>query len=255
MNQFEKVLNGNYFSVPAEDETFRKIVEQFHHPLYRYYAVHTYGDLVRALDMTVRTFSILHCKREQFPKQGFTSWLFGIAWDVLNADYSRKDAERRRLTSQMITTFKVHKLGPNHVEMRRILKLLRGLTFYPRETLYLRFFAGLNTKDIGALMDKNETSVKTLVYQGVVEFSSEMDEVKPVSVTREMFVALSQTYHVYLEDSLKDIIPHQSVAVEVIRTTNRLKALREVVSMKPEMSGQLIEQIEQSIHARDVTRL
>src|SRR5512141_2659292 len=166
MKRFERPRPTNHLSSDREiisDQaawnraTFREMMEQYNQQLYRYYAVHSGGDFSRAQELTVETFSTIFQRMVPY-RSNFASWLFGIAWAVWNAhdrpEQSQVDA----------------------VHLSRSLTSLRSLSFYPRETLFLRFFAGIDTKPIATLMNKSEANTKLLVYQGVVQFHAPLNE-------------------------------------------------------------------------------
>lgn len=220
-------------------ETFQQVVEQFHQPLYRYFVVQTNGDLPCAQDMTVETFSVLYRKSVAFEKQTFSSELFGIAWDVLNAYYGCDGVGRLASASTSLDD------RTDHVEIRRTLKALSTLAFYPRETLYLRIFAGLDVKDLAILMDKNTSSIKMIVYHGLMEFILRLRGAQYVLPTREQMQPASQTLHRYLEDCLRGKTPQQPIAADVAQAVERLLSLRETVSMSPEGYAALVSHVEQ----------
>lgn len=220
-------------------ETFQQIVEQFHQSLYRYFVVQTNGDLPCAQDMTVKTFSVLYRKPIAFEKQTFSSELFGIAWDVLNAHYGCEGVGRLASVSTSLDD------RADHVEIRQTLKALSMLAFYPRETLYLRIFAGLDVRDLAILMDKNTSSIKVIIFHGLVEFASRLRGAEYVLPTREQLQPASQTLHRYLEDCLRGKTPQQPMAADVAQAVERLMSLRETVSMSPEGYAALVSHVEQ----------
>lgn len=220
-------------------ETFQQVVEQFHQPLYRYFVVQTNGDLPCAQDMTMETFSVLYRKPVAFEKQTFSSELFGIAWDVLNAYYGCEGVGRLALVSTSLDD------RADHVEIRRTLKALSTLAFYPRETLYLRIFAGLDVKDLAILMDKNTSSIKVIIHQALMEFTSQFRGAEYVLPKREQLQPASQTLHRYLEDRLRGKTPQPPMAADVAQAVERLLSLRESVSMSLESYSALVSHVEQ----------
>src|SRR5215207_5880880 len=163
-----------------DSETFQQVVQWYHLSLYRYYAIHTNGDLHFAKNLTGETFSVVYHKPVSFEKGTFSSWFFGLAWDVLHEHYARPGSEMRRSKGLSADRSTGHEPGPNHTELLAILKILSTLTFYSRETLCLRLFAELSIKEIAMLMDKRPVTVKTLVYQGMTEFASRMEVSNPL---------------------------------------------------------------------------
>lgn len=216
-------------------EKFQIIIEEHHQALYRYYALHAKGDLRLAYTLTKETFLALHQEYPSFEKNGCHSELFGIAWDVWNARYRYEVVQTKLPKSPFETS-----LQP---ELERMLKVLRHLPFYPREILYLRFFAGVDTKDIACLMDKSDTAVKVLVYQTLMRFASGMSDTPPVILPWKQLLLLAQSYHRYLDD----LLPGDGIPREALLATHQLQALRAAISMKPELLSLLIQDVEQGI--------
>lgn len=220
-------------------ETFQQVVEQFHQPLYRYFAVHTSGDLSCAQEMTMETFSVLYRKPISLEKQTFASWLFGIAWDVLNANYGCEGVDRFSSVSRSLED------EDEHVNIRQVLKVLSSLTFYSREALCLRLLAGLDVRDIAILMDKNDSSIKVIVYQGLLEFASRLGGLEYRLPNREQLLASSQSVHLYVQDVLQGNTQRPTIESDVVAVLERLLSLREIVSMKPEDYSALVSHVRQ----------
>ena len=226
--------------LPLDLGSFQRFVERYHQSLYRYFAVHTSGDLVSAEAMTLKTFAILYGKSAAVPRHNFTSWLFGIAWDVLNAHESQKNLD----AADVVTSAKKNGRA-GQPTMTRTLKTLRALPFYPREAIYLRHFADLGTQDIAVLMEKSEANIQVLVYQGMTEFACRMENLEYRALPRKQVLPLAQSYHLYLDDLLAGILSQQEIPVDVAHVTHQLKALREIFSLKADARSQLISRMEQ----------
>lgn len=224
-------------SLPVETfgmaERFHRILERDSQALYRYYALHTKGDLQTAYELTAETFLILSRKSVDFEKDDFRSELFGSAWDVLNTHYGRKDVVIREMECG---------LDPN---LRHMLQLLGCLPFYPREIFYLRFFADLDPKDIAHLMDKSDTAVKVIVYQTVMEFASSMNAVTIETLPWKQLLARAQSYHYYLNATLEERPTEQGIPQDVLLATHQLRTLREAISMTPEAFSSLLQDAKQ----------
>ena len=60
MNTRDQLAQGYDEITGWDPPTFQHILDQFHQPLYRYYAVHTGGELTQAQRMTAETLSIVY---------------------------------------------------------------------------------------------------------------------------------------------------------------------------------------------------
>jgi DNA-directed RNA polymerase specialized sigma24 family protein len=209
---------------------FRPILEQFHQPLYRYFAAHAAGNLFRAQELTVETLSLIR-HRSVPPNAVLTAWLFGLAWDVWNA-HSHETA-RETDSSPISQTFTA----------------LRSLPFYPREMLYLRFFAGLETKAIAALMDRSEANTRSLIYQGVLKYRSQMHGSALVTLSVKEPMHLARTYHIYLDAILQGASTPLVVSETAAQATEQLIALRDALTMKPKVRAEIFSRIDQIVDA------
>jgi len=120
--------------VGTRQDAYITLFDRYHQKVFWYFAVRTGGDITSAIALTVQTihkFLLHHGARN---RKSFPAWLFGIVWDVTIYDSD---------------FFGINPMMEN--EHQRIFKHLRDLLFYQRETVYLRFFAGLKPKDISIL--------------------------------------------------------------------------------------------------------
>jgi len=236
--------------VETTPAAFWELFERHCQSVFRYYALRANGDLERAREMTANVFRAMLQMHKTFHEERFAPWLFGIAWDVLNAHRRGVKDTKSEDNTQSTATFKAQKLGSNPGENRQVLRALRSIPFYPREALYLRYFAGLNARDIAFLMDLNEADVRRAVYQGLLLFDAQI-----VSETRvnfpvgEKLVLAADVYDFYLSDWLGGNTPRVDAPLETIRATNRLRSLREAITLRPEMQAALRGQLERMIRS------
>jgi DNA-directed RNA polymerase specialized sigma24 family protein len=229
---------------------FWELFERHCQSVFRYYAVRANGDLERAREMTAQAFWVALQKSRTFHGEGFIPWLFGIAWDVLNAHRQRANEQKSKDNIQSTATFKAQKLGANPEENRQMLRVLRSVPFYPRETLYLRYFAGLNVCDIASFMDLSEADVRSAVYQGLLLLDSQIvSERRTDFPVGEKLVLVADIYDFYLSDWLRGNTPRVDAPTEAIRATNRLQSMREAVSLHPDMQAALRDRLNRMIHS------
>lgn len=242
MKSFERLIQTDHLSSEREllgDQfawnrtTFRQMLEQYNGPLFRYYAVHSGGNFVRAQELTVETFSLIF-QRTAPAAPDFASWLFGIAWDVWNA-HDRPESTH------------ANSMDVDSVHLSRSLIALRSLSFYPRETLFLRFFAGMDTKTIAILMDKSEANMKLIVYQGVVQFHAHINETTSPTPRAKQLLSLARAYDAYLDSALRGTSPERVVSVPLARATQQLIAVREAMTMTPEFRAEILSRMDDII--------
>jgi DNA-directed RNA polymerase specialized sigma24 family protein len=220
-------------------EKFQQMMETYHQPLFRYYALHECGDLQTAYELTAATFQLLYRKQESFERTSFRSELFGIAWDLLNAHTSCRNV-RSELTGNCIEQALSFPLS-------RMLQSLRSLPFYPREIFYLRCFAGLSAGNIALLMDKNETTVKVIVYQAMLKFAHSVHGIETPLLPWKQLVIQAQAYDLYLSNLFAGVQPQQIADDIAVRVARELETLRESISMTPGMFSALKADIDRTI--------
>jgi DNA-directed RNA polymerase specialized sigma24 family protein len=242
MKHFERPFQINQLSSDRERSgdqiawnrtTFRQMMEQYSQPLYRYYAVHSGGSFGRAQELTVETLSLIF-QRTAPSGSDFAGWLFGIAWDVWNAHDHPEQA-------------KATPMDEDFAHLSRSLTALRSLSFYPREALFLRFFARMDTKAIAALMDKSEANTKLLVYQGVLDFQASMDATTRPAPSAKPLMQLARSYDAHLDSVLRGTSPEHVVSVQAAEATMQLIALQEAMTMTPEIRAVIFSRMDQII--------
>jgi len=229
---------------------FWELFERHCQSIFRYYAVRSNGDLERAREMTAIVFWAILQTYKTFHEERFVPWLFSIAWDVLDAHRRGVKDIKSEDNTQSTATFKAQKLGANPAENRQMLRALRSIPFYPREALYLRYFAGLNACDIASFMDLSEADVRCAVYHGLLLFDSQIvSEARVDFPVGEKLILVADIYDFYLSDWLRGYTPRVDAPIETIRATNRLQSLREAITLRPEMQSALRGQLERMIRS------
>jgi DNA-directed RNA polymerase specialized sigma24 family protein len=242
MKSFERPLQTNDLSSEREfpgDQVawnrtaFRQMLEQYNGPLYRYYAVHSGGNFARAQELTVETFSLIF-QRTVPSAPDFASSLFGIAWDVWNA-HDRPESPHANPTDG------------DSVHLSRSLAALRSLSFYPRERLFLRFFAGMDTKGISALMDKSEANTKLLVYEGVLQFRARINETTSPTPRAKQLLSLARAYDAYLDSVLRGTCSESVVSVPFAQATQQLLDVQEALTITPEIRAEILSRMDEIV--------
>jgi RNA polymerase sigma-70 factor (ECF subfamily) len=148
---------------------FTTLYQQHAAAVYRYF-YHQLGHVQDAEDLTATTFSTALRRFAHYrPGQGtLPAWLFGVAHNCLR--------EHRRRPSPVVP-LPPDLLDPQPLPDGQLLsteraaalhRAIQGLPADQREALALRFFAGLRTSDVAAVLGKSDGAVKMLVHRAVV---------------------------------------------------------------------------------------
>lgn len=154
----------------ARDSTaFAELYHRYLSRVYRY-ALAQVGDVHQAQDVTSQTFLAAFESIATFRGRGaFSSWLLTIARHKVIDSKRRQHAvapleEAAHLASHEPSPEQV---AVTHLEIERVLRALQTLAPERAEALALRIFGGLTSAEVAAVMGKNETAVKMLVYRAV----------------------------------------------------------------------------------------
>lgn len=235
----------------STSKTFWELFERYHEGVYSYFAVSTGGDTEKTLELAVQCFwAVLH-RYQTFGQTGFGPWLFGIAWDVINSQRDNLQVEDKRSFDETSLHSKHPESGFNRISEQRALRVLKGMSFYPRETLYLRLFATLSPRDIGIMMDRSESTIKTLVCQGVCRFGQQrVTRMQAMEMPEKWPHGLAESYHLYLSGRLAGHTIDQNMPAALIQATHQLLSLRQALSIQHEMRSNLISSLQKLITSR-----
>ena len=154
-----------------EVEAFEELYRRYKLTVYRYHLAKTGSGQV-AQDLMSQTFLAAFESITSYDFRGrFVSWLFRIANKILEEHLRRWDFSAPQFTTPVIqaNTAKPGRGAAYPTELHEIAKAIDTLPEDKAEALALRFFAGLNSSEIGQIMDKSETAVKILVYRGLCD--------------------------------------------------------------------------------------
>ena len=160
-------------SAASGDEKAAGDLFDAYHPRVFRYAVAKLGNSTDAEDVAAETFARLlrNLDRFRWKGAGFEAWLFRIAANLV-VDRMRHGG-RERVDEEAVTRAE----KPDHVtpedktiereESARLNELLDRLPPEQREVLLLRFAAGLDTNEAGAVMGKKANAVRQLQFRGL----------------------------------------------------------------------------------------
>jgi RNA polymerase sigma-70 factor, ECF subfamily len=153
---------------PDARAAFTTLYHQHADAVYRYF-YHQVGHVQDAEDLTATTFCTALARFAHYqPEQGsLAAWLFGIAHNCLRE-------HRRR--SRPVQQLPLELLDPQPLPERQVLsderaialrRAIRELPAEQSEALALRFFGGVRTSDVAAVLGKSDGAVKMLVHRAV----------------------------------------------------------------------------------------
>ncbi len=159
---------------------FGRIFDAFHEPIYRFIAsrVQRPSD---AEDLTQLVFVKALEALPRYEVRGipFGGWLFRLARNTI-IDHARTRHEHAELDAA--TDRATDMAGPDEVALLRqdldaVARALRDLTDEQRETIELRFFAGLSARETAEVMGKQEGTIRGLQFRAIAALrrSLEMD--------------------------------------------------------------------------------
>jgi RNA polymerase sigma-70 factor (ECF subfamily) len=150
-----------------DQAAFTLLYRRYVTPIYRYLYKWT-GDQAEAEDLTSQVFLEALQGLDRYREQGsFAAWLFTIARRKAISAYHR---QLRSLPIEEAEEIPEPGADPleravQDEQRERMAVLFAELEEEQRELLYLRFTAGLNFAEIGALFGRNEAAVKMAIYR------------------------------------------------------------------------------------------
>ena len=153
------------------------LFDTYHPRLYRY-ALGRLGSPADAEDVASETFARVLSKLDGFRWRGggFEAWLFRIASNLV-VDRARTTTRERPTEDDMDTREVAVQQLPEDQTLRletsrELAALLLGLPGDQREVLLLRFAAGLDTHETGAVMGRNANAVRQLQFRALQNIRS-----------------------------------------------------------------------------------
>jgi len=137
-----------------------------YYPKVARYAYVRIGNRTEAEDIASEVFlkaldSLRNYQERGLPMQ---AWLFRIAHNLI-VDYLRKNSQHQNVPLENVDL--IEETDPaataeNNLEMLRVKEALRDLTEDQREVIRLRFFSGLTSQEVSAIMKKSDGAVREM---------------------------------------------------------------------------------------------
>ncbi len=159
------------------------------------YALRRVADVPLAQDITSEVFlkALRGIARFKWQNLHFSAWLYRIAGNEI-ADFYRSARRQRCLSAELSYSMgdadegaeaELVRLEAELREQQALLKMQRAVSALPanyQEVIALRFFEKKQLKEIGEILDKQEESVKTLLYRGIAKLREQMGYGSPPEV-------------------------------------------------------------------------
>jgi RNA polymerase sigma factor (sigma-70 family) len=149
------------------------LYERYKKPLFAYF-FRIIGDKEQSEDLVQTVFYRILKYRKQYRGTGkFTTWMFGIAHNLI-ADTFRKKQKlpfpKESLEKEQKETQKdVSVLMEKSEQVQMVRLALKKLSFEKREALVLSKYHGLKYREIADILNVNENSVKQRVFRAIEE--------------------------------------------------------------------------------------
>jgi len=154
----------------GDSQAFAAIYDAYAGRLYRFLLLRV-GEPADAEDLLQRVFIKVIEALPRYQDRGlpFGAWLFRIARNV-TIDFSRVRSEDETLTVVMDRADEAPEppdAAERAADRRLVRQALGRLTPEQRDVIVYRFFAGLDHREIGALMGKREGTIRALQFRGL----------------------------------------------------------------------------------------
>lgn len=164
-----------------EPAAFAALYDHYHDRVYSYFRYRV-NDAALADDLTARTFerTLEKLASYRLERAPFAAWLFGIARHTLT-DHFRSQSRRRWLPLQSVIDTahddpEPEELAQAHEEQVSLMRAVAQLSDREREVLALKFAAGLDNGQIGALLGVSDNHVSVILYRTVRQLKALLNE-------------------------------------------------------------------------------
>jgi RNA polymerase sigma-70 factor, ECF subfamily len=154
----------------GEEDAAGDLFDTYYPRVYRY-ALARLADRSDAEDVAAETFArvLRGLDRFRWRGAGFEAWLFRIASNLVvdHARKGRRESPRAAVVDEVRAEASAEESALQRVDRRAMDQLLDRLSPDQREVLLLRFAAGLDSKEVGRVMKRNENAVRQLQFRAL----------------------------------------------------------------------------------------
>jgi RNA polymerase sigma-70 factor (ECF subfamily) len=164
----------------SEPAAFGELYERYVDRVYSY-IYHRVGNAQDAEDLTARTFYRALDKLDTYEDRGlpFSAWLFRIAHN-LTANWHRDHSQRRFLSLDRLWSHGTEKDAPEaqvtqQEEQAALLEAIDRLPEERRNLLRYKFGTSLSNLEIGEIMNKSESAIKSLYFRTLAALRQDLE--------------------------------------------------------------------------------
>jgi RNA polymerase sigma-70 factor (ECF subfamily) len=164
----------------TEPAAFGELYERYVDRVYSY-IYHRVGNAQDAEDLTARTFYRALDKLDTYEDRGlpFSAWLFRIAHN-LTANWHRDHSQRRFLSLDRLWSHGTAKDAPEEQvtqqeEQTALLEAIDRLPEERRNLLHYKFGTSLSNLEIGEIMNKSESAIKSLYFRTLAALRQDLE--------------------------------------------------------------------------------
>ncbi len=162
----------------TDPEAFGMLYERYVKRIYNYVYFRT-GSREDAEDLTSHVFQRAVQRLNTYSDRGlpFVAWLYRIAHNVV-ANWYRDEGRRRTLPLDAVPA-QVRADGPEqsaelNAERAQVLEVLRRLTPERQQLLILKFIDQMSNAEIGQVLNRSESAIKSLYHRTLEELRAEL---------------------------------------------------------------------------------
>lgn len=178
-----------------DPEAFGQLYDLYYDRIFGY-ILHRTVDLDAAQDITSETFckALKGLRTFQWRNLPFGAWLFRIASHEI-ATYYRKNGRVITVDIDVLESELPHTSRPDeeyleaeavlqqHTDFLTVQKALQQLPVAYQEVIALRFFENKQLNEIALIVDKKESTVKSLLYRGLAQLRASFVSDSPIHAT------------------------------------------------------------------------
>ncbi len=165
----------------TDPAAFGQLYERYVDRVYSY-IYHRVGNVQEAEDLTARTFYRALDKLDTYEDRGlpFSAWLFRIAHN-LTANWHRDHSQRSFLSLDRLLGHGADKDTPEEQvtqqeEQEALLAAIDRLPEERRNLLHYKFGTSLSNLEIGEIMNKSESAIKSLYFRTLAALRQDLED-------------------------------------------------------------------------------
>lgn len=165
----------------SDPQAFGELYERYVDKIYNY-IYYRVSDSAEAEDLTARTFFQALAKLDSYEERGlpFSAWLYRIAHNLV-ANWHRQRSRRRHVALDDLELPTLHDGNPSRVaeqmETRNeLLAAIQNLAEDRQQLLILKYVNRLSNAEIGVIMNRSESSIKSLYHRTLQSLRKDFKE-------------------------------------------------------------------------------